>query len=150
MATTSPIRQGHSYRAMDGSSARLGTPLRPSGRDTEDLIASLFDPSDCIDFMTCACILFPAQSVVNDDVELPIVRTTSRIGEISTGSTEFDGTKRSSSAESTEAGASTSSAYDLTSIVGESPIHFVAPTPRQYGMCPLGQEETIYFHEVTL
>lgn len=128
------------YHAIKSSSERRRTSL-PNTSDAQDLIAAFFDPGDCLDFMTCACILLPAEAVVDDD-ELSIVRTASYDSKNSARSNNNFNRVKSNNVGTDKCNAvSTASAvatYDLT-----PPIQFVASNPREYGLCPLGQEETI-------
>lgn len=125
------------------SSVKYSTALVPSKR--EDLGTSLFDAAECMDFMTCACILFPENALVEEEIDLPINRTGTSTEGTSDDCSNPKVHNLTIEVNEKENISELSQNREKDSIASDSPIAFVAASPRQYGMCPLGQAETIYF-----
>ena len=135
---------GFAYQAMGHSSAHSETAL-PENTTSHELSRKAMDFGDCLDLLTCVCYLLPCDdSVLHDEVDLPLSKTASTCED--TNSQSGDGVKEDE--QGLIMGSMSDDAYDLTAIVGDPPMHF-APTDRQYGMCPLGYQETIYFKEAS-
>lgn len=136
---------GFSYQAMGRISKHSKNVIHMNDTDRELSTTTTMDVGDCLDLLTCVCYLLPCDSVLHDAVEIPLTKTASS-EDRSTTQDDFDDCL--DTLKEDEQGLIRASAsgdrYDLTAIVEDPPMHFAATT-RQYGMCPLGHQETIYF-----
>lgn len=122
----------------------------PPLNETKDLSTAVtMGADDCLDYMTCICILVPFDSVLHEEIELPLSRMTTSIptSNYPPVHAHEDG-QNSLSGKQTHMLATepkTSGGYDLPAMVEDPPIHFPR-TDRHLGTCPLGYQETIYFN----
>ena len=127
--------------------AGLSFPYQPLGRQSlfpETTSTALAFPSstgDCLDFMNCVCVMFPLETVLHEDVT---PSTTTANTYYSPTSLDHGSCKSNVEEEEQVLNTSVDDDYNLTPLADDPPIHY-ATTDRQYGMCPLGHQETIYF-----
>lgn len=63
--------------AFSYSSQALPSEQTDSGSQKKGFSLPAIDTCDCLDFMTSFCILLPFESVLNEDVELPMSQASS-------------------------------------------------------------------------
>lgn len=141
---------GFAYKALGRSTAPSETVFPLSATSNKELSSTSIGVGDCLDLLTCVCYFLPCDSVLNDEVDLPLSKTTSDDKSSTDGDLEHGNLKNGKEdKQRLMLGSTYDNGYDFTSIVADPPTHF-AKTDRQYGMCPLGHQETIYFKEASI
>ena len=142
---------GFAYQALGRSSTQSENALPLKATTNKELSTTTVDVGDCLDLLTCVCYLLPCDSVLNDEEDLPLSQAASDDKSSTDGDSGNDNQKiaREDSKQRLMVGSTAVDGYDLTSIVADPPMHLAA-TDRQYGLCPLGHQEMVYFKEASI